>query len=31
MESSDDIGGACGDLGVDLDIKSEASWILNYA
>ncbi len=31
MQSNDDIGGACGDLGVDLTIKSSGNWILNYA
>jgi hypothetical protein len=31
MESANDIGGACGDMGVDLDIESNGSWILNYA
>ena len=31
MESQDDIGGACGDLGVELQMDKDGSWILNYA
>jgi cellulose synthase/poly-beta-1,6-N-acetylglucosamine synthase-like glycosyltransferase len=31
MESQDDIGGACGDLGVELQMEKDGSWILNYA
>ena len=31
MESQDDIGGACGDLGVELQMEKDGSRILNYA
>ena len=31
MESVKNIGGACGDMGIDLNIKSAGSSILNYA
>jgi hypothetical protein len=31
MESVDNIGGACGDMGVDLDIDSFSGGILQYA
>jgi chitin synthase len=31
MESVKNIGGACGDMGVDLNIKGTGSWLLNYA
>jgi hypothetical protein len=31
MESVQNIGGACGDMGVDLEIEETGSWLLNYA